>query len=166
MQLDLSTFRAYGDNVLVRVEEQQGDTAKGALVVAPPSLLFAARDASGRARREVARSLLARVVSVGPGHYPEVRTMPKRSCRGATEEDTSPVVHRAFVPTEVRPGDLVALASQLSGDVWHLDGGEHRMVREAEILAVIEEDWEDIIPDGTKLEGWGPGDPAFDRAQP
>ena len=138
MDIDVAKLRAYADNVLVRIEEQQGDQRTGSLISLPPTLLGAARDDKGRTRRDVARGLLARVVSVGPGHYPEVRTMPGRALRGGTEEETSHTIRRGFIPTEVKPGDLVVLGSQLSGDVWHLPDGEHRMVREAEIEGVIE----------------------------
>jgi co-chaperonin GroES (HSP10) len=43
-----------------------------------------------------------------------------------------------FIPTSVRVGERVILESQLSGDEWPLRQGHHRLVRENEILAVIE----------------------------
>lgn len=44
-----------------------------------------------------------------------------------------------FLPTEVRPGDRVALPlAGIDTAVYEIGGREHRIIRESEILAVIE----------------------------
>lgn len=134
-QVAAGRFVPAADNVLVRVDPDQGDLGPDSLIVAPDTLT-----------RPHAQSLLGTVIAVGPGHYPEVRTMPARPLRHGTEE-TSPVIHRQFIPTEVKVGDRVALSSQLSGERWPLRSGEHRLVREAEIMAVIEWGEEDALMD-------------------
>jgi len=84
-----------------------------------------------RDRRGVRRAL---VVAVGPGHY-------ERNGFGG------------LVPTTVRPGDVV-LTTEMAGEDYSLDvyeprqnrdvdlpveGGRGRIVREAEILAIVED---------------------------
>lgn len=120
-------LRALNDNVLVRLlpMQQQGDVASSSLLVLPDT-----------AKHAVNRGALAEVVAVGPGHVAYTRTRPERQPNRG-DGDTSPRIHRRFVPTTVRPGEVVVLESQLSGDVWPLRSGEHRMVREAEIEATI-----------------------------
>lgn len=119
-------FRAAKDNVLVRIDGDQGDLRPDSLIVAPSTL-----------KRDAARGLLGTVLAVGPGHRPELRTLPGRP-KNRGEWDTSPTVLGPFIPTEVRPGDRVVLESQLAGEAWPLRGGECRLVRESEILAVVE----------------------------
>ena len=89
---------------------------------------------------------IGRVLAVGPGHY--------RQRRGGTLSDgRSPRVYETgeFVPTTIRPGQR-AIVDMTAGDAYTFteeqgmaeafglegDKNEVRMVREEEILAVIE----------------------------
>ena len=108
------SIRMYQDNVAVRLEPLEQVSAGGLHL--PQS------------RKEKTRS--ATVLAVGPGHY-----------KGAT-----------FVPTQVQVGDRVII-DQIAGQNYDLDlsvprhnkptnwadeRGEFRIIREDEILAVVE----------------------------
>ena len=124
--VDSGTVRMHQDNVLVRVDLDQGDVRPDALIRVPLT-----------AKREKQLGLLGTVLAVGPGYHPEIKTKPDRKQnRGYWE--TSPTVGGPFIATVVKPGDRVVLESQLAGDIWPLRQGEHRLVRESEILAVLE----------------------------
>jgi len=115
------------DNVLVRIDDDQGDLRAGSRIVVPQT-----------AKRTLSLGLLGTVIAVGPGHHPERPTLPgRKDNRG--HWPTSRMIAGMFLPTTVRPGERVVLESQLAGDVWPLRQGEHRLVRESEILAVIDE---------------------------
>jgi co-chaperonin GroES (HSP10) len=122
-------LRLYADNVLVRLTDTQTELAPGSCIIAPQN---------ARKWRSKELALLGVVVAVGPGYYPDVRMKPARG-KNRAHWDVSPVKSAAeLVPCTVKVGDLAVLESQLAGDVWPLRDGEHRLVREAEILAVIE----------------------------
>ena len=116
-------IRAYADNVVIRLEPRPTETASGI------ALVHGARTGARDHRR-------ATVLASGPGF---------RDRRGF------------LVPNEVKPGDVV-LVDALAGQDYSLDlsvprhnkssefqellgeRGEFRIVREQEILAVLEED--------------------------
>lgn len=116
-------IQAYADNVVIVLEPQQTETASGIVMV----------HTRGPGARE---SRTARVIASGPGYH-------RRCCGG-------------FVPNEIKEGDRVivdAMAGQnfafdlnaprqnKSAEFQELVGerGEFRIVREEEILAIIEE---------------------------
>lgn len=123
-------IRAYADNVIIRLEEQAKETRSGIAIVR-----------SGKPGTRGHRTAI--VVAVGPGHY-----VGCRSCGGERGH---------FEPTSVRVGERVVV-DELAGDKmkWDWDNsavrqnenpemdsllgerGEYRIVREAEILAVVE----------------------------
>jgi co-chaperonin GroES (HSP10) len=116
----------YADNVLVKVDRQQLLRPDGGVIVLPDTCKAP----------EANQTLIGTVVAVGPGHYPDVRTKPERR-REPT--DQSPRVGRShLIPTTVRPGERVLLDGVHAGESLQLDGCEHRIVREAEILAVVD----------------------------
>lgn len=114
-------FRAFADNVLVRLLPLPTRTASG--IYTPPS-----------EKRRVTESREAVVVASGPGYH-------NKSGR--------------LVPNETRTGDRVLVPAQ-AGDIWHSalsaprfnktaeftnlmgEEGDYRVVREAEILGVLE----------------------------
>lgn len=117
------TFRAYQDNVVIVLEDQPSETASGLAIVHT-------RAAGAREHRT------ARVVESGPGYYTRLG---------------------AFIPNTVRAGERVvvdAMAGQnyafdltvprhnKSTEFQELfgDRGQFRIVREAEILAVLDGD--------------------------
>lgn len=114
------------DNVLVRLLDDQGDLKRDSRLVVPQTV-----------KRAANRGILGEVVAVGPGHYPDIKTKPERA-NNRGDGERSDRLYRGFVKTTVAVGDVVVLESQLAGDIWPLRSGEYRMVREAEIEAVIE----------------------------
>lgn len=115
------SFRAYADNVVIALEQERTQTASGLAIVHTAS--------ASRGHRT------ARVIASGPGY-------------------TTP--SGVFVPNEVRAGDRV-LVDALAGQNYDLDltvprhnkssefkelfgdRGEFRIVREQEILGVLED---------------------------
>jgi co-chaperonin GroES (HSP10) len=101
------------DNVLIRWEEIPETTESG--LVALPRNDYA-RAIDGRA---------AIVVAAGPG--------PSYSAKcGECGKAKNPY------PMGVKPGDRVIVDGRQVGEVIFVDGVEHRLVREAELLAVVE----------------------------
>lgn len=127
-------IRPYADNVLLEFEAPPAQTASGLHI--PQT----------KAKRGEHR--IARVVSVGPGHYRRTNMGEAHSSQGLAD------AHYVFVPTEVKAGERVivdAFAGQdysLDVDVPRHNKGadfgddvrEFRIVREDEILGVIEPD--------------------------
>jgi len=127
------SFRAYQDNVVVQLEPLETQTAGGLHL-------------PQRTERGAMGMRFARVMASGPGHYAQ-----RRGGAGSTME-----MPRSFVANETRPGDRVILPA-LSGSNFEMDisiprhnksedfaelfdaKGEFRIVREAEILAIVEE---------------------------
>ena len=107
--------RARNDNVLIRWEELPETTSSG--LVALPGLDFA-RAIDGRA---------AIVVSCGPGP----------SYAANCKECGKP---KNPYPMGVQPGDRVIVDGRQVGEVIYLDGVEHRIVRENELLGVVEDE--------------------------
>lgn len=121
-------IRAYADNVILRLEERARETKSGI------ALVHGAKKGA-RAHRT------AIVVAVGPGHF-----VGCRACGGERGH---------FVPTSVRVGERVVV-DELAGQNYDMDlsvtrgnksaefqelfgeRGHFRIVREAEILAVVE----------------------------
>jgi co-chaperonin GroES (HSP10) len=62
----------------------------------------------------------ATVIGAGPGHW-------------------APYDARVWLPNEVRAGMRVIVDTKHAGDVVQIGGIEHRMVREKDVLAVIDE---------------------------
>jgi co-chaperonin GroES (HSP10) len=129
------TFRAYADNVVIELLPLETQTASGLTIV----------HGSGKKSREHRR---ARVIASGPGYYQPVKgDCGEVSARGA------------FVPNETKPGDIV-LVDALAGQDYAMDHtvprhnksaefqelfgdrGQFRIVREQEILAILESDAE------------------------
>lgn len=128
--MPVSGFRCYQDNVVVRLEPLDDKTKGGIHIV--------------DLKNDVNRCRRAKVLSSGPGHY--------RQKRGGANG----TVDGAFIPNETRPGDMV-LVNWLAGSVWDMDisiprhnkspeftellgdSGELRVLREAEILAILDE---------------------------
>lgn len=122
-------IRMLADNALIALEPLPKETASG---IALPD-----RKAKTNEHR------FARVLSVGPGHSPGCKV-----CSG---------VKSVFIPTTLRVGDRIIVGA-LSGNRWDLDvssvrqneradfdallgeRGEYRVIREAECLAVIDEE--------------------------
>lgn len=124
--LSAHEFRPTQDNVLVRLERQQWLREGHSPIVLPDT---------ARAP-EANETLVGTVVAVGPGYYPDVRLKPERP---SEPTEKSPVVsRRTLVRTTVQPGERVLLDGRLAGEQVWLDGVEHRVVREAEILAVVD----------------------------
>ena len=123
------TLRAYSDNVVLRLEPRQAETKSGI------ALVHGGKPGARGYRTAV-------VVAVGPGHH-----VGCRSCGGERDH---------FVPTSVKAGERVVV-EELAGQNFDLDltvprhnkapefeelfgdRGQFRIVREAEILCVIEE---------------------------
>lgn len=122
---DGTTHRMVSDNVLVLVEPDAEEKTESGIII--PG-----------ARRKKHHAIPATVLAVGPGHYPEVRTLPHRPDEPL---ETSPTIGYAErIPTEVKPGDRVLLDTALAGGFAskrHAAEGDYRIVREAEILMVI-----------------------------
>lgn len=110
---DPERIRMRADNVLVRLERAPERT-RGGLVV--PDQAREPRPIDG---------VFGRVLRVGPGRDAE--------CSRCG-------VVRGHVEPRVQVGDLVVFDTDAAGDRWHIDGREYRVVREAEILAVLEDD--------------------------
>lgn len=118
-------MRPYADNVHIELEPMPTMSAGG--IHLPQTSRQGARG-----------SRTARVVASGPGHYRQVRD----GANGTRDQ--------AFIPNETRPGDRVIVDAQ-AGQAWetemssprhnpHGDFGDARIVRESEILAIIESD--------------------------
>lgn len=99
--------RLLNDNVLVVLDRDAGQTKGGIFLVGDPEPVI-----NGR---------FARVVAVGPG--PSYRRM--------CEKCGQP---RDAFPMTVRVGERVVVADKHAGEIVHLNGKEHRIVREAELL--------------------------------
>lgn len=115
-------MKAYADNVIIVLEPLPTETASGIAMV--------------RMNKNTKESRTARVVASGPGYT---------NARGV------------FVPNEVKPGDRV-IVDALAGQHYQLDltvprhnkssefqelfgeRGEFRIVREQEILGIVEDD--------------------------
>lgn len=118
-------MRPYADNVAIELE--------------PLATLSAGGLHLPQQSRQGARgSRFARVLASGPGHYRQVRD----GANGTRDQ--------AFIPNETRAGDRV-LVDALAGQAWEADMsmprhnkggdfGDTRIVREAEILAIVETD--------------------------
>jgi co-chaperonin GroES (HSP10) len=124
------TFRAYADNVVIQLLPRETETASGLAIVH-----------SGKSGAREHRK--ARVLASGPGY--------RRPVKGGCGE----VYGGILVPNEVQPGDIV-LVDALAGQNYDFDltvprhnksaefqdmfgdAGEFRIVREQEILAVVE----------------------------
>lgn len=119
-----ASIRVRNDNVLVAIEpDDVRELASGIL-------------APGGHRKEQ-HAVPARVCAVGPGCWADVRVKPARRDHPV---DQSPTTKGGWIPTTVLPGDRVLLDTGLAGDfLREVDGNPYRMVREAEILAVIGE---------------------------
>ena len=150
-------IRPTADNVVLRLLPVEKTTASGIWV---PNA-----NKRGEARR-------AEVIAVGPGHYEQ-----RRKRLG----DQVYTVDGPFVPTSVKPGDIVLVDPQAGQDYTldlsiprHNKGqnfdqiaderGEFRIVRESEILGVVEEapfktlDWGDKpLPQSSYQQGLPPG---------
>lgn len=118
------------DNVLVLLEPKPTETASGIQLV----------NIKGPGARE---HRTAKVIAVGPGHYPGCK-----ACGGTRGN---------FIPTTLQPGDRVIVDAQC-GSKWDLDvssvrhndradfdellgeRGEHRVIREAEALGILEDE--------------------------
>ena len=91
----------------------------------------------GVAGKQAMGHRMATVIASGPGYY-----LPKPAGCGGTVET------RAFVPNQTQPGQRV-IVDALAGNVWDgslsaprhnqgSDWGERRIVRESEILAILD----------------------------
>lgn len=103
------SLRMRADNVLVEIERPP---ARHGLLHLPD-----------REHRAI-DGVWARVLAVGPGHdavCPRCGTVRRR------------------IDTSVRPGARVLCEQGAVGDRWHIGGGEYRVVREAELLAVVDD---------------------------
>ena len=128
------TFRPYGDNVVIVLEPLETETASGIALV------------QGGARARDHRT--ARVIASGPGYTARI---------GKQEHGTNAWSWRdIFIPNEVKPGDRV-IVDALAGQDYAMDltvprhnkpqefgelfgdRGQFRIVREGEILGVVEE---------------------------
>jgi co-chaperonin GroES (HSP10) len=110
------SVRCRNDSVLIRWAELP-DTTPSGLVALPK--LDCARDIDGR---------LAVVVAAGPG--------PSYTSKCPTcEKPRGPLFQM-----DVKPGDKVIADGRMVGELLYIDGVEHRMVRLAELLAVVEDD--------------------------
>jgi co-chaperonin GroES (HSP10) len=118
-------MRCYADNVQIELEPLATMSAGG---------LHLPQQSRAGARG----SRFARVIASGPGHFRQRNA----GCRGTQDG--------VFVPNETKPGDRV-LVDALAGQAWdgdhqrprHNVGGDFgdiRIVREDEILAIIESD--------------------------
>lgn len=116
-------MRPYADNVLVELEPLSTMSAGGLHL-------------PQQSRQGARGSRFARVVASGPGHYRQ---------RNAGAHGTQDSV---FVANETKPGDRV-LVDAMAGQAWETDMsmprhnkggdfGDTRIVREDEILAIIE----------------------------
>ena len=123
-------IRMLADNVLLALEPPPSETKSGLSIVHT-------RAPGGREHRT------ARVLSVGPGHYPGCK-----SCGG---------VKHAFIPTTLVAGDRV-IVDAMCGNKWDFDvsatrqndhpefdsvlgeRGEFRVIREAEALGILDEE--------------------------
>lgn len=126
------SFRCYADNVAIQLEPLETMTTSGLHL-------------PQRTERGAMGYRTAKVTASGPGHYRQ-----KRSGAGSTSDG-------AFVPNETKPGDRV-LVPALCGTNFEMDltvprhnkgldfsellgdAGEFRVVRESEILGILETD--------------------------
>jgi len=117
--------KPYADNVWIELEPLETMSAGG---------LHLPQQSRAGARG----SRFARVLASGAGHYRQVRD----TANGTRDQ--------AFVPNETREGDRV-IVDAMAGQAWdgeismprHNRGGDfgdRRVVREAEILAILEHD--------------------------
>ncbi len=127
-------MRCYADNVALILEPLEVMTQGGLHL-------------PQRTERGALGCRFAKVIASGPGHWAQ-----RRGGAGSTVE-----MAQAFVPNETKPGDRVLLPA-LSGTNFDLDisiprhnkgegfrellgdKGEFRIVREAEILGIVESD--------------------------
>jgi len=121
----MSEMKPYADNVLIQLEPL-------------PSLSEGGLHLPQQSRQGARGSRTAKVLASGPGHYRQTRD----SANGTRDQ--------AFIPNETREGDRV-LVDALAGQAWESDMsmprhnkggdfGDTRIVREAEILAILESD--------------------------
>ncbi len=108
----IRTIRPLADGVLVRLIPAAETEAQG-LIVAPQNLT-----------RRATQGAWAEVITCGDKSYRKVCS----KCERPYDE---------YADEPLRPGDRVLLDSDKSGDALLLDGQECRMVRMAEIHAVV-----------------------------
>lgn len=129
-------IRPTADNVVLRL--LPGDAVSAGGIHIP--------EMARKGKRLEARKAV--VVAVGPGHYEQ-----RKRTLGSTQYTTD----GAFIPTQVKPGDIVLVDPQ-AGQDYTLDlsiprhnrpatldaiadeRGEFRICREGELLGVVEED--------------------------
>ena len=117
-------MRPYADNVLIQLEPL-------------PTLSAGGLHLPQQSRAGARGSRFAKVLESGNGHYRQVRD----GANGTRDQ--------AFIPNETKPGDRV-LVDAMAGQAWEADMsmprhnkggdfGDTRIVRESEILAILEE---------------------------
>jgi len=118
------TLRLRNDNVLVRMHSDEQESKGGIILPATRS-------------KHPNQAVLATVVSAGPGYYPEVKALPKRAEKHGFER-VERVGRLEFISTEVSPGDVVVVDSPHCGDNYGEPEERLRIVRQAEILCVVD----------------------------
>lgn len=120
----MPSLRLRNDNILVRMHSDEQESKGGIILPATRS-------------KHPNQAVLATVLAIGPGTYPEVKSVP-----GRREPRDVPRCHRIggskLIPTEVCPNDVVIVDSPHCGDHYGDADDDLRIVREAEILAVVE----------------------------
>lgn len=77
----------------------------------------------------------ATVIAAGPGWYDE-RIIHNEGQPGWKQAKAS----RKFIHSELRGGDRVLVDHAISGDIWPIENVEYRIIREGNVLGVLEEE--------------------------
>jgi co-chaperonin GroES (HSP10) len=118
------TLRLRNDNILVRMHSDERASKGGIILPATRS-------------KHPNQAVLATVVAAGPGYYPEVKALPQRVEKHGLQR-VERVGRLEFIPTEVEPGDVVVVDSPHCGDNFGEPEERLRIVRQAEILCVVD----------------------------
>lgn len=115
-------MKLYQDNVLVLMDhhDKREERTAGGIVI-PQAY---------RGPKSRAEAVYATIIAAGPGWYPGKRC-PSCGVPGLTESTV-------FVGNDLKPGDRVIVEDKDIGDRYEVDGVEHRIIRQHQVLGVVE----------------------------
>lgn len=115
------SVHVYMDNLLIRMRHhEKGEVRTPGGIIVPEQ---------ARAPKDRTEAVEATVVATGPGWHPGYRC-PSCGVVGVTERTR-------FEESPVSAGDRVLVEDKDQGDVVMIGGVEHRLIRTAQVLAVL-----------------------------